>query len=287
MGKKQTKRLIIFAGFTLAFLAIFSTAYFFSHNAVLLTILMMTPAISVILTRLITKEGWKGLYLSPCFRGNIKWYLGAYLGVPLIALIGAAVYFFVFPNQFDPLGSKFAVESGVTTLPEYLKLLATMIPMAVLINPIMGLIQCFGEEFAWRGYLFPKLCNTFSVPMAALMSSIIWGLWHAPIIAMGYNYGTERPVLGVFAMVLFCLVIGTIQSYLFLKTKSVWVPVVFHAALNGMDLWAPSTLLMSQPTNPFLGPDLIGILGGIGFLFTAIICFIKLCNMPNKTSMQK
>ena len=287
MNREQSRQLAVFMGFTIAFLAVLSTAYFFTQNNILLTVLMVTPAISVVLTRAVTREGWKDLYLKPHFKGNIKWYLGAYLVVPLIALIGAVVYFLLFPGQFDPLGSKFAIESNVATLPGYLKLLATMIPMAVLINPIMGLIQCFGEEFAWRGYLFPKLRNKFSVPTAALLSSIIWGIWHAPVIAMGYNYGTERPVLGVLSMVLFCMVIGIIQSYLFLKAKSVWVPVIFHASLNGMDLWAPSTLLMSQPANPFLGPDVIGILGGIGFLFTAIICFIKLCNMSNKTPIQK
>ena len=75
------------------------------------------------------------------------------------------------------------------------------------------------------------------------------------------------------AMVLFCIVLGTISSYLFFKTESVWPCVLFHAAVNGIDLWTPESLFMSVQANPFLGPNLTGVLGGAGFLVLACLCF--------------
>lgn len=59
-------------------------------------------------------------------------------------------------------------------------------------------------------------------------------------------------------------------------TQSVWCPVVFHAALNAMDKFSPSELFMrTEGADPFIGPDLNGIIGGIGFIVIAVIIFVK------------
>lgn len=92
-----------------------------------------------------------------------------------------------------------------------------MLPLAVIVNSLMGLAQCFGEEFAWRGYLLPKLGTRYSPVAAAVLTGVIWGIWHAPIVAAGYNYGEEHPLLGIAAMIVFCVVIGTIAGFLFLR----------------------------------------------------------------------
>ena len=53
--------------------------------------------------------------------------------------------------------------------------------------------------------------------------------------------------------------------------------MVFHAALNGMDLFSPSALFMGAQVNPFLGPDPTGILGGIIFAGLAAAAFSDIC----------
>ena len=118
--------------------------------------------------------------------------------------------------------------------------------------------------------MLPKLTEKKSPLFASVFTGVIWGLWHAPIIAMGYNYGTEHPIAGVFAMVVFCTVLGIILSYLTYKVHSIWPATLFHASINGMDTWAPSTLFMSHKSNVFLGPDLLGVIGGIGFIIIDI-----------------
>lgn len=277
------KRLIIFGGFTLVFLIILSIVRFFNmENNNILLLLMLTPAFSVIITRIITKEGVKDLFIKPHFKGNIKWYVMPYLLTPIIAYIGAIIYFLILPSQFDMLNSSFAISTNIAKESEYIEKLMQVIPLAIIVNPIAGIIQCFGEEFAWRAYLLPKLNNKFKVSTAVIITGVVWGLWHSPIIAMGFNYGTEYPLLGVIAMIIFCLVLGIIQAYLFFKTKSVWAPVLFHAAINGMDLWAPSTFFMSTKANPFIGPDLLGTIGGIGLIIVSVFCFADICKHPKK-----
>ena len=110
---------------------------------------------------------------------------------------------------------------------------------------------------------------------AVLLTGVIWGIWHAPVIACGFNYGTAHPIAGIFAMVVFSTVLGCIQGWLFFKTGSIWSCVVFHAALNGMDLFSPSALFMGAQVNPFLGPD--PILGGIVFAGLAAAAFWDIC----------
>lgn len=276
MKKVKDKELFIFAVLVLIFLSIFSIVYYFTNNDIFLTILMITPLVSVIISKLVNKKNFKDLYLKPNFKGNKKWYLSAYFLTPVIAYIGALVYFLIFKNDIDLLGSAYAIDLEVANQNEYLSNLLVLIPVAMLINPIMGIIQCFGEELAWRGFLLPKLNKKFPTQIAVIINGVILGVWHSPIIAMGYNYGTKHPVLGILAMIILCIVIGTIASYLFYKTKSVWCPVLFHASFNSIDSYNPSALFMSKTPNAFVGPDLTGIIGGIGFIITAIVLFIKL-----------
>ena len=266
------RRLLLFGLFTVVFLSILSLIYYWYRDNVVLTILMLTPAVSVVMTRVLTREGTKALFLTPGFRKNVRWYLLAYIATPFVAYAGALLFFALSHDSFDPLHSELAVQSGSTTMPVYLTQLMTTVPLAVVVNPILGFISCFGEEFAWRGYVLPKLCGFVSLPSAVLITGVAWGLWHAPIIAMGFNYGTSHPVLGIIAMIVLCVVLGTISAFLFFKSGSIWPGVLLHAAINGIDLWAPSNLFMSRAANPFIGPNLTGIVGGIGFIVIACFC---------------
>lgn len=279
MKKNFGKGLVVFSVVTLTFLVICSVMYYVTKSTAYLTILMFTPAISVIISKLACRDMLNDLYLKPKFKGNLKWYIASYFLTPFIAFAGAVIYFLIFKDDFNPLGSRYAIEAGIVNHKEYISSLVVLIPLAILVNPLMGILQCLGEELAWRSYLLPRLSKRYSIRIAVLVNGVIWGIWHSPIIAMGYNYGTEHRILGIFAMILFCVVLGVISSYLFYKTESVWCSVLFHASINGMDKWAPSSIFMSKEANMFIGPDILGIIGGVGFIVTAVIAFVKLKDM--------
>jgi membrane protease YdiL (CAAX protease family) len=244
-----------------------------------LVVVMLMPALSVVLTRLITREGFKDFGIRPHFKGHVRIYLMAWFGPSLLILLGALVYFLIFPGQFDPSMSQIAgvyQSQGVAISGDTLKMIfITQLVVGMLFSPVINLFATAGEEIGWRGYLLPKLKESYGAPLAIIISGIIWGLWHAPIIAMGHNYGVGYPTApwgGIIAMVIFCLFVGSFFSYLAIRTESFWPPALAHASLNGFaGLSAWFTL---GPASPFIGPLPVGIIGGCGFIVVGTLCFI-------------
>lgn len=238
---------------------------------------MLIPALSVVITRLVTHEGFADAWVTPHLKGNIKYYLIAWFGPAVMTVIGAVIYFLIFPGEYDSQMNnaiKIYADQGMQFTTQQLRISTiSQLVTAVVIAPVLNFITCFGEEWGWRGYLVPKLSERMSFAPMALISGLIWGLWHAPLIVMGHNYGTDysgAPYLGILSMCLFCIVIGTIFSYLCLKTKSCIPGVIGHGALNG---FAQAGIIFSKDGgNPFIGPSPTGIVGGIGFIMAA--CFI-------------
>ena len=62
---------------------------------------MFCPAIGVLLTRLITREGFKNAWLKPHIKGNVKTYLLAWFGPAILTFAGMGIYFLLFPNNLD------------------------------------------------------------------------------------------------------------------------------------------------------------------------------------------
>ena len=60
---------------------------------------MFFPSIGVLLTRLITKEGFKDAWLKPNLKGNLKTYLLAWFGPAVLTFAGMGIYFLLFPQN--------------------------------------------------------------------------------------------------------------------------------------------------------------------------------------------
>lgn len=100
----------------------------------------------------------------------------------------------------------------------------------LILGPFLGLVVTFGEEYGWRGYLQPALMKIGKVK-GILLVGIIWGIWHMPIIWMGYNY-PAHPLLGSFLFIFFCIGLSFLLGYAVLKTRSVWLAAFLHAMVN-------------------------------------------------------
>lgn len=163
---------------------------------------MFLPAIGVALTSLVTREGFKNCVLKPYpWRKSLPWFLVAWFGPAILVAFGAVVYLLIFPGDFDPQDAQFAAmlerqmaDSGVQAdLPSVVVLAGVQIAVGVLLGPLLNIATMFGEEWGWRGYLMPELAQRLSIVSTLLISGIIWGLWHAPITALGHNYGLDTP----------------------------------------------------------------------------------------------
>ncbi|MEA4823249.1 MAG: CPBP family intramembrane glutamic endopeptidase [Clostridiaceae bacterium] len=239
---------------------------------------MLVPGLGVVFTRLVTREGFRDLWLVPHFRGNVKWYVAAWLIPPAAIALGAALYFILFPAQFDSNLSSVAIiaAQGGVSIPPVLYLLL-ICAQSILLAPILNAVTCLGEEFGWRGYLLPHLCDKMGRLPAALLTGAIWGVWHAPMIAMGHNYGVGYagfPWLGIAAFIVYCTVVGGFFALITLKTRSCLPATFAHGAMNGFA--AISVYLTVGTPSPFIGPLPVGIVGGSFFLLCGIISIIIL-----------
>ncbi len=247
---------------------------------------MFIPALGALITRLLTKERLTGknLMLMVNLKGNLQYYGLVWFGFILLTLFGAALYFLIFQDQLDPgLGYMKAISEaqGIESTQEQLQQAVVMqLVMGVVLAPFVNLINCFGEEWGWRGFLLPKLLKQFKVAPAILINGVIWGLWHVPLTIMGHNYGVGYPgfpFTGIIAMCIFCTVMGTILSFVTIKTGSCIPAIMGHGTLNG---FASAGLLftsLDHPYNVFLGPAPTGLIGGLGFIAVACALLYLLC----------
>lgn len=240
---------------------------------------MFFPAIGVLITRLVTGEGFKNSVIKPLgFKKALPWFAVAWFGPAVLSIVGAAVYFFIFPQDFDPAMTTFvastqqqAAATG-TEMPAdtITMMLLAQLPFAIFLAPVLNIFTTFGEEWGWRGYLVPKVSTRLRIVPTLLITGVIWGLWHAPLTIIGHNYGVGYPtwpIGGIAAMCLFCIVIGIFLTYVTVRTGSCLAAAIGHGAING---FVSAALLFSVTGgNPFVGPMPVGIVGGCAFVVVA------------------
>ena len=124
-------------------------------------------------------------------------------------------------------------------------LLSTGLQTALL-SPFIAMMISVGEEYGWRGTLQPELMKLGRIKGVALVG-LIWGVWHAPIIAMGHNY-PGHPVAGIFLMTLYTLGLGFILGLAFIKSRSVWLVAYLHGVNN--QVLAFLMMLVYRPNDP-------------------------------------
>jgi membrane protease YdiL (CAAX protease family) len=222
----------------------------------------------------------------PRIRQSIPQYLAAWFLPTAITLAGGILFFAVNPQWFDPTMSSFIEATAATAggsadqlasqIPPTPILIAAVTASAILIAPFINMIPAFGEELGWRGMLFPTLAELTSERSAALVSGVIWGLWHAPAIAMGHNYGMGYagfPVTGILTMILLCTAMGCWLAYLRVRSKSVWPCALAHGAFNAISNVGLYFCIAGQT---LYGPNPLGLVAGIPLLVVGAICWLRL-----------
>jgi len=197
-------------------------------------IAMWGPGIAaIIVTLFVAKKPFSSLRLNTL--GNKRYYLWAWL-LPIVLTVIGGLFTLAFgvaklDLNFTMLNTAMESAAGGGEIPVRLIVLIQIVS-AFTLAPLINVIFALGEELGWRGYLLPQL-----LPMgqwkAVLLSGLIWGVWHAPVIVQGHNY-PGYPILGVFMMIVFCMLLGAIISWMYLNTRSPWVAALAHGSVNAV-----------------------------------------------------
>ncbi len=205
--------------------------------------MMFCPAIaSVIVVRFIERQPLVGgLDLKPRASAlrTLVFLALAIATIWLVVLLGLVVSAIWGGFQFDLVGmSAFRqlleqqMEAAGQPTPDMpIRVLWLLQFVNVAVASVLNFIPAAGEEIGWRGYLFPRLRELVGPTGAVLLSGVIWGLWHAPLILLGYNY-PANPGLGVLAMCVPCIGLGALLAWLSQRGGSVWPAALGHGAYN-------------------------------------------------------
>lgn len=267
------KRLFIYLGlsFGMAWL-IFFIFIFTGHTWTgsspemlsLVSLGMLTPAIAHVITRKITNEGFrlsgeKSMMLGIDLKGR-KWvfFILAVILPVVYATLGDGVIWLMYPEAF-----------GET---EFSSFVVIIYPLFAIVQGVVLSFAALGEELGWRGYMIPKLIELIGMPKALITGGIIWGLWHAPLTCVGHNYGTDYPgypYVGIILMCIMCTALGTILTYVTIKTNSVWPAAFMHAVNNA----SPSVMLLFMKQDTRI-PLWIHALSYIPLILIAILFYL-------------
>ncbi|MEO0297971.1 MAG: CPBP family intramembrane glutamic endopeptidase [candidate division WOR-3 bacterium] len=126
-------------------------------------------------------------------------------------------------------------------------------------------VAAFGEESGWRGFLLNEMKDKKFFD-ASIRIGLLWGAWHAPIIASGHNY-PQHPQIGVFMMIVWCILLTFIFNYLRIKSKNVLSSAVLHGTLNAL---AGISIIYVKGGNDLT----VGLTGISGFLSLTVFILI-------------
>jgi membrane protease YdiL (CAAX protease family) len=228
---------------------------------------MFAPAAAAIVVRVWRREGFADMGLTPGRRGRVLGpYVRAYL-VPLgLLAAGAAIalvagqHWALYDNwqaQLDAIARTTGQGSRADVHRLGAALLFAQFVSALTVGTLITCIATAGEELGWRGHLLVRLAPLGEV-RAAFLVGIVWGLWHAPLIALdGYEFGIRSWAVAPF-FCLFTVPFGMLLAWLRFRSGSVWPAVLAHAVVNSA---APLVLLvLSAPVSRLVGPP-VGLVG--------------------------
>lgn len=247
----------------------------------LVQLMMFTPAVAVLIVMLVMRPvpagqrlRFLGMWpLRPARRVVWMSVLGLFGPVVLIALSVAVAALCGWVQldlvEFSGFAQTIAqsVPEGVPMPPAIVLIGAQFIAIpfaAATINAILA----FGEELGWRGFLVPALRPLGTWP-ALLISGAVWGLWHAPVILLGYNFG-RTDIIGVLLMIGGCIAWGVLLGWLRLRSASVWPAVFAHGAMNA----AGAMVALFYLAGTSFDMALAGPLGVAGWIVCAVVVVV-------------
>jgi hypothetical protein len=141
---------------------------------------------------------------------------------------------------------------------------------AFVLGPLFNAPFMLSEELGWRGFLWSEW-RRLGFLENAVATGVVWGLWHAPLLAMGHNY-PDVPIAGIGIMTVFCVVLTPVLHYVRERGGSVLHACVFHGTINaGATLGA---LCIESPS--WIGRGIVGLPGLVTLAIASAVVVIAM-----------
>ncbi|MGN0708349.1 MAG: lysostaphin resistance A-like protein [Faecalibacterium sp.] len=246
-----------------------------------LMITMFCPLAAVLVVTRVLGRRSTGVKWRPQFRGKMRFWLAAWFGPAVFAVLGAALYFLIFPARFDTSGSYLTATVGETAMEQLAQQGITPVTyafiagvQAVTYAPLVNMLFAMGEEAGWRGFMLPLLKERFGLWKGRIIGGVLWGIWHWPVMLLvGYEYGINylgAPVLGLAVFCVVCFAWSTLLDILYEKTNCIWVPAIGHGAINATAGIATAFIRPEDVYYSVLGPMPVGLIAILPALALAI-----------------
>jgi membrane protease YdiL (CAAX protease family) len=261
--RRARQGLLVFAGFLIP-LSLFGYWFYVAIGNELPILpslpLMLSPGLASVFTRLLRREG----FADVSFRLHGPRMGSAYLlafGLPLV--VGSVAYGFAYLlglARFDPPAFPFAVSPPLAQFGLNLLFAAIFI--------LLELPSSAGEEIGWRGYLLLRMIDAH-LPQPILLTSLIWGVWHLPVLFAGVYAVGPSPLLSAAGLMISALAVGAILAWIRLGTGSIWPCIVLHAAWNTIINGAFTPATQNATANFWIGEQ--GILVSVTLVLAALL----------------
>jgi membrane protease YdiL (CAAX protease family) len=224
--RKTLREILVFLALTaifstLAYIPIVQTGTIEGAQSKLAGLLMLAPGLAAIITYLFFERslrpiGWR--------LGKIQYLILSIL-IPIIyCLIGYGLVWLTKWGQYN---------GQLSSVP--IPLIATLI--------ITGTFGALLEEIAWRGFLVPKMIIITSFTKTALISGLIWAVWHYPLIIFSnVRIGNTPQLYGIICFTILAIGVSFATAWLRLKSGSVWTAALLHGSHNVFMLHVFNTL---------------------------------------------
>ena len=241
-------------------------------------LLMWMPALAGITMRLITGEGlFKGLNWNPLKAWKFI-LLAAFLPFAIemismglvLGLNGAELkedFLLIDGGEISVSGTALLFGAGLQPwyvfIPNYL--------LSYFAGVVFySLLFAFGEEYGWRGYLQKQWAPENSKVSGFVAIGLVWGLWHLPGILLGHNFPEYTVLGGLVLMPLICTSFSFAFGMTFNNNYIIWVPALFHGAVNISSEISKIALVEESIVNPMFDGIWIGL-----WVVTAALVYVR------------
>lgn len=219
--------------FLILLTALSSVAYYailkLNPTSIYVGALMISPALAAFITLKIKKRPIASLpwslkkltYLKRAYFTPILYVSIAYI---LIWFLGFGQ--FINTEQLIEWSNELGIDSSNKTL-----VIILMVFLLLTVGVIKNLGATLGEEIGWRGFLIFELRKVMSFKALAIVSGIIWAIWHYPILNLMYGR-SENFILHMSAFTIMIIGISVILAYYTFKSNSLWPAAVYHSIHN-------------------------------------------------------